>query len=224
AAGLLTPEACKRAGDPDAFPEQVSGGLRPWQALKVYIGGLHEDEDFNVGIDPGVYSPWLGESYENLARTGLSFQRSQTSGRLVAAQGPVVERYKRVASAVGAPDREKSFFDGIDTSLPALFKTLGRPAPSGASEALGALDRETAAALAAFRVEDPAACVPALARALAAARRAQEASAAESDAAFVLKTKERQVMDALEAALGLDFVAAAQPTGIPDPSGPYAAF
>jgi hypothetical protein len=115
-------------------------------------------------------------------------------------------------------------FDGIDTSLPALFKTLGRPAPAGAAEALGALDRETAAALAAFRVEDPAACVPALARALAAARRARETSAAEPDAAFVLEAKERQAMDALEAALGLELVATAQPPGIPDPSGPYVAF
>src|SRR5262249_52480087 len=172
----------------------------------------------------GTFSPWLGESYENLARRGLSFQRSQTSGRFVVAPGPVVERYKRVGSRVGAPVRETGFFDGIDTRLPALFQTLGRPAPAGAAEALAALERETAAALAAFRVEDPNASVPALARALAAARRAREASASEPDAAFVLETKERQVMDALEAALGLELVATAQPPGIPDPGGPYAAF
>jgi LmbE family N-acetylglucosaminyl deacetylase len=224
AAGLLTPEACARAGDPAAFPEQVAEGLRPWRPFKVYVGGVQENEDWTVGIDAGAYSPWLGDSYENVARLGLSFQRSQTSGRLVVAPGPAVERYKRVASTVNAPEREKSFLDGIDATLPALFKTLGRPAPAGAAQALAVLERETAAALAAFRVDDPAASVPALARALAAARRARDASAAEPEAAFALETKERQVMDALGAALGLELVAAAQAPGIPDPSGPYAAF
>src|SRR5262249_31919322 len=139
AAGLLTPEAFARAGDPAAFPEQAAEGLRPWQPFKVYAGGVHEDEDFSVGIDAGVYCPWLGDSYETVARRGRSFQRSQTSGRFVVAPGPVVERYKRVGSRVGTPDREKSFFDGIDTSLPALFETLGRPAPAGAAEALAVL-------------------------------------------------------------------------------------
>ena len=81
-----------------------------------------------------------------------------------------------------------------------------------------------ASAVAAFRIDDPAACVPALARGLAATRRALAAVASEPDAVFVLKVKERQFADALDSALGIDFAAIAQPAGVPEPSGPYAEF
>ncbi|MFI5007771.1 MAG: PIG-L family deacetylase [Solirubrobacterales bacterium] len=224
AAGLVTQEAFKLAGDPRAFPEQIKEGLRPWQPLKLYIGGVRENEDWTVGVDTGEYSPWLGESYGNLARLGLSFQRSQTGGRFVRSRGPALDYFRRVSSTVSAPDREKSFFDGVDTSLPGLFKAIGRPAPAGAEEALGALDREVTSAFAAFRVDDPAACVPALARGLVATRRALAAVATEPEAVFVLKVKEQQFADALGSALGIDFAAIAQATGVPDPSGPYAEY
>ena len=51
------------------FPEQITEGLRPWQPLKVYIGGVRENEDWTVRIDTGEYSPWLGDSYDNFARS-----------------------------------------------------------------------------------------------------------------------------------------------------------
>ena len=52
---------------------------------RLYIGGMREDEDWTVRVDTGQYSPWLGDSFENVAREGLSFQRSQNNGRLVRA-------------------------------------------------------------------------------------------------------------------------------------------
>src|SRR6478672_5299853 len=61
AAGLLTQEAYRVAGDPSVFPEQIAAGLRPWQPLKVYIGGMRENEDWNLRVNPAVYSPWLGD-------------------------------------------------------------------------------------------------------------------------------------------------------------------
>ena len=89
-AGLITVEAFRAAGDSKRFPEQLSreGGLRVWQPLKVYIGGMREDEDWTVRVDPGQYSPWLGMSYSDFARVGLSNQRSQNSGRLTLSPGP----------------------------------------------------------------------------------------------------------------------------------------
>src|SRR5262249_40284523 len=81
AAGVITQEAFKAAGDPRRFPEQIAAGLRPWQPFKVYIGGMRQDEDWTLRVDPGEYSPWLGDSYSNFARLGLSFQRSQNGGR-----------------------------------------------------------------------------------------------------------------------------------------------
>ena len=83
-AGLITQEAYKAAADPKMFPEQISAGLRPWQPLKLYMGGVREPEDWTIRVDPGQYDPVLGDSYQTFARLGLSFQRSQNSGRFSA--------------------------------------------------------------------------------------------------------------------------------------------
>jgi hypothetical protein len=223
-AGLITLEAFKAAGDPKRYSEQIAEGLRPWQPLKVYIGGVREQEDWTLRVDTGEYSPWLGDSYHNFARTGLSFQRSQNSGRLSLSRGPQFGYYKRAGSTLGGPDKEQGFFDGIDTSLSGMFKTLGRPAPAGAAQALAAVEREIAAAVQAYKVSDPAACAGALARGLRATREALKIVSAEPDAAFLLEVKERQFQDAIHTALGIDFEAVAQPAGVPEPSGPAAAF
>jgi len=223
-AGLITQDAFKAAGDPKMFPEQIAEGLRPWQPLKLYMGGVRVDEDWTVRVDTGEYSPWLGESYGNFSRVGLGFQRSQNSGRLSLTQGPSYGYYQRLASTVTAPDKEASFFDGIDTSLSGIFRTLGRPAPAGAAEALAAIEREVAAAVDAFKVSDPSACVPALARGLQATRDARRLVRDERDAAFLLIVKEQQFLDAINTALGIGLTAVAQPAGLPEPTGPLAAF
>jgi LmbE family N-acetylglucosaminyl deacetylase len=80
-AGLITQLAWKAAGDPNMFPEQIREGLRPWQPFKLYMGGVRENEDWTIAVDAGEYSPALGDSFSNVARYGLSFQRSQVSGR-----------------------------------------------------------------------------------------------------------------------------------------------
>ena len=48
AAGLITQEAFKAAADPKMFPEQIADGLRPWQPLKLYMGGVRENEDWTL--------------------------------------------------------------------------------------------------------------------------------------------------------------------------------
>ena len=114
-AGVLAREAFEAAGDGTVFPEAGA----PFQPLKLYMGGMREDEDWNVVVDSGIYDPWLGDSYENVARSGLRLQRSQTGGRVEPVEGSFRRYYKRVASLVDAPERESSFFDGIDTAVPA---------------------------------------------------------------------------------------------------------
>ena len=131
-AGLITQDAYRVAGDPTVFPEQIREGLRPWQPLKLYMGGVRENEDWTVRVDPAIYSPWLGDSYANFARTGLSFQRSQNSGRNDPQPGPAYGYYKRLASRVDAPAKETSFFDGIDTKITGVFTALKHPAPANA--------------------------------------------------------------------------------------------
>lgn len=44
AAGPITQEAYKAAADPAMFTEQIKAGLRPWHVLKLYIGGVRENE------------------------------------------------------------------------------------------------------------------------------------------------------------------------------------
>jgi LmbE family N-acetylglucosaminyl deacetylase len=224
AAGLVTQEAFRAAGDPAMFPEHAAEGIRPWRPLKLYAGGVRENEDWTIRTDAGEYSPWLGDSYANFARIGLSFQRSQNGGLLNPTPGPAYGYYKRLASTVAAPDKETSFFDGIDTRLSGLFTTLGRPAPAGAVEALGAIERHVEEAVARFTMNDPSAAVPALARGLQSTRAALSLVASDPDAEFLLRIKERQFMEAINAALGLELTAVAQPPDTAEPTGPFAAF
>lgn len=232
AAGLVTREAWKAAGDPNAFPDQIQQGLPPWQPLKLYMGGVRENEDWTIRIDAGEYSSTLGDSYSTFGRLGLSFQRSQNSGRFSPQAGPSVAYYKRLESRIASnggagamvPAREQSFFDGIDTRIAGISSVTRRPVPAGAQARIDAIDREVDAALRAFAVVDPAASVPALARGLRAAREAINLLKDQPEALFLLRVKEQQFMDAINTALGLDFSAVAQPPGIEEPGGPFAAF
>jgi LmbE family N-acetylglucosaminyl deacetylase len=223
-AGLITQDAFKAAGDPNMFPEQIAQGLRPWQPLKLYMGGVRENEDWTIRVDTGQYSPWLGDSYNNFSRIGLSFQRSQNSGRLTRTPGPAYGYYKRLAAVVPGRDKETSFFDGIDTRVSGMFDVLRRRTPASAPPLLGAIEQEVAAAVEAYRVTDPAACVPALARGLKATRTAMEQLASEPDAVFMLKRKEEQFQDAINTALGIELSATAQRAGLQEATGELAAF
>jgi LmbE family N-acetylglucosaminyl deacetylase len=221
-AGLITVAAFRVAGDPKQFSDQIAQGLRPWQPLKVYIGGVREDEDWSVRVDAGQYSPWLGMSYGDFARIGLSYQRSQTAGRLVLSPGPQYGYYKRVDSVVKAPEREQTFFDGIDTSITALFRTLGRPEPEGAAARLQAIASAVDEAVANFSMADPSASVPALARGLAATRDAISAFSSEPEVVFQLQRKEAEFEDAINTAMGVSLAAVAQPAGAQEASSPFA--
>src|SRR5215831_2967856 len=151
AAGLITQEAYNVAGDPNVFPEQIREGLRPWQPFKLYMGGVRENEDWTIRVDTNIYSPWLGDTYANFARIGLSFQRSQNAGRVDRVNGPAYAYYKRLASRVDAPEKEMTFFDGIDTR-PAWYEPIAH---------------EVDEAIRAFSIQDPSRAAPALARGLA---------------------------------------------------------
>jgi LmbE family N-acetylglucosaminyl deacetylase len=223
AAGLVTQEAFRLAADPDAFPEQIAAGLRPWQPFKLYMGGVRENEDWTLRVDAGDYDPILGDSYQSFARRGLSFQRSQTGGRFNGQPGPSVSYYKRLDTIVDAPAREATFFDAIDTSIPGLYRALRKAAPASAEGLLTVIDRELQAAVSAFRFDNPSAAVPALARALAATRSAVEQLGADPDVRFVLEAKARQITDAIHRTLGISLTAIAQPAGTPESTGPFSA-
>lgn len=221
AAGLLTQQAFKAAGDPKMFPEQIAAGLRPWQPLKVYVGGVRQNEDWTLRVDTGRYDPLLGDSYQTFARVGLSFQRSQNGGRFVPQLGSSRSFYKRVGAALDAPAKEESFFDGIDTTVAGIYRAFGKAAEPGADERLSGLQHELAAAKDHFTFENPATAVPALSRALTIVTAALS-RLHDPDVKFVLELKERQIRDAIHASLGVTLTAAAQPSGAPEPASPFA--
>ena len=212
-AGLITQDAYRVSGDASVFPEQMREGLRPWQPLKLYMGGVRENEDWTIRVDTGVYSSWLGDTYGNFARTGLSFQRSQNSGRTDQQPGATSAFYRRLASRVAAAPKEMTFFDGIDTRVTGLFSALQHPAPPQAASILSGIQREIDAARQAFTFDNPSAPVGPLARGLSAVRDARKALAVDPDAAYVLTIKEQQFADAINAALGIEFTALAATAG-----------
>jgi LmbE family N-acetylglucosaminyl deacetylase len=228
AAGLLSREAYVAAGDVTKFADMR---LQTWKAKKFYMGGARENEPWTLRLDTGDYDPVLGDSYANVARLGLSFQRSQNSGRYVPSYGSAPLLFVRV-SPDAAGVKEQSFFDGIDTSWRGLYRTLGRPAPAGAEALLAVIEKETAAAKQAFTMTDPSTAAPALARGLAALRELRKMtastprhpSAADDEVDHVLLLKEQQFIDAIVAALGVEVTAIAAPSGSPEPTGPFAAF
>ena len=128
ASGILTREAFRAAADPNRFPDQIREGLQPWQAKKLYMDNVHADENWNVDLNTGSDDPLLGASYIQFAMQGL--QSSTVAGsRYVAHQSGAASQLLQVdrhrPAELLACEHEQDYFDGIDTSLPALADRLG---------------------------------------------------------------------------------------------------
>lgn len=228
ASGVLTPLAVRAAADPGRFPEQITREhLRPWTVKRLYRGRVREGEPMHMMLDPGRTDPWLARSYREVGAEGLSLQRSQTAGRTRSSGSPAPSVYQRLIPPDGdtGPEAGLGPFDGLDVSLPGIFSVLGETPPAGAVAQLNAAAADIDAAVGAFRMDDTGAVADHLASALHALRSARRATPETSEADFHLAVKERQLADALAAALGLRLEAVATPPGAdPDtPMGPAVA-
>jgi len=136
ASSILTKEAFRAAADPKRFPEQIAQGLQPWQAKKLYIGNVCgfgamtcPDANWTLRLNTGVPNADLGGSYVQFAMEGLRHQLSQGSANWTVEPGDRFTFYKLVdsikPSRLDKDGHEKDFFDGIDTTLPALAARLG---------------------------------------------------------------------------------------------------
>ncbi|SFS20693.1 N-acetylglucosaminyl deacetylase, LmbE family [Granulicella pectinivorans] len=101
--------------------------------------------------DPGMD----GDTYLQFARKGLALQKTQNGGatrqpRATAYDAP----YTRYGSRVPAKDKEQSFFEGIDISLPGIA-TLAPDAPASLRTTLQSIDAKIAEAQKLFSVEHP---------------------------------------------------------------------
>lgn len=222
AAGEITQEAFKLAADPKAFPEQISKeGLRPWKALKLYRGGIKADEHWNIALNTGEYSPWLGDTYKNFSLLGYSLHRSQNGGYRSAVTGPSVQYYERLQSSVKSNEKESNFFDGIDTSISGIFKITGESPPAAIAPLLQDITAAVDSAISSFAPGNALAMILHLTEGLSKTRAAIRLIKNQSDALFMLKIKEQQFEEAINTAMGISLQAAAVPLATEKERGFY---
>lgn len=169
-----------------------------------------------VTIHEGTYNPLIGRSYIILAREGLAEQKSQNGGISIPAPRPFDSPYHLYASRVGSslPAKEESFFDGIDTSLPAIADYAPTAQRAPWKTRLAKLNSTVEAATAAFNATQPDAIAPQLAEGLAQTNSllADIASSslpaeAKYNMTHELLIKQAQFNDALGQSLGLSLLA-----------------
>lgn len=208
AAGIIALEAYRAAGDPTAFPEQLTQGVEAWAPAKFYQsarGGGGRGAPPPAGalrIETGQLDPLLGRSLQQLSAASRSQHRSQEMG---AAQlpGPRSTGVLLVESRVGTAE---GIFAGIDTTLVGLASGL----PAGAAAATRRELEAYRAAIARARDQmgvDPTAIADELGEAIARleAARASAGSDASTELRLALTRKRELATGAFLAAAGMRF-------------------
>lgn len=231
ASGILTREAFRAAADPNRFPDQIREGLQPWQAKKLYMDNVRANEDWNVDLNTGSDDPLLGTSYIQFAMQGLKHQLSQGAGMWSVSPGPHHSYYKLIDTVLPnySPQHEQDYFDGIDTSLPALADRLGSEESKvpflkpGLQELAKDIDDATEAA----KKSQEATAVPLLAglkktnELIEQVRTSSISSAAKDDVLTDLKTKRQQFADGANIALNITLTANAILPGLDQVKDPH---
>lgn len=226
ASGVVTFEAFRAAGDAERFPEHFEAGLHPWQPKKLYITRSRWRRSETAAadtpllkIDTGEYNPLLGLSYYQLARKGLSYQRSQGAGQTLASKGASIAELRLVETAAGVQTSpaEQSLFDGLDTTIAGMAALAGLPELSAD---FAQLQESVETALNAFDARAPWKVVPHLAAGLKTARgligsveKTEVDGAARAHLLFLLRNKEQELMTAASTALGISLEVLVQPPG-----------
>jgi LmbE family N-acetylglucosaminyl deacetylase len=227
ASSILAKEAFRAAADPKRFPEQMAAGLLPWQAKKFYIGNVCgfgattcPDADFTLKLNTGEKNADLGTGYAQFAMEGLRHQKSQGAANWTMDPGDRFTFYRLVdsviPSTVGKDGHEKSFFDGIDTSLTALAPRLisEEKKPSELRLQLAEIAKQVAAAAEAAKGSDASAAVAPLMKVVGGLNHIRSevlawrwGGAMESDFLERIAEKQQQAETALNLALGVSLTA-----------------
>ncbi|HKG22490.1 MAG TPA: hypothetical protein VKC34_11370, partial [Blastocatellia bacterium] len=191
-----------------------------WKALKLYVReperavGREKATPGILIVNTGTYDPLFGRSYYEIAMEGRSLHRSQDQG-VLQRKGPQYSYLRLVDSSVKTPAVERDIFDGLDTSLMAIHKIAVEAGggEANASEINSALlDAQQAAdeAKKQFNPFSPSAVSPIIARGLKRILEARELIGGEGkpgaglkEARFILAEKEKDFMDALAMAEGI---------------------
>jgi LmbE family N-acetylglucosaminyl deacetylase len=147
--------AFDRAGDPDAFPDQIAAGLDPWQVAKLYLpawsgaGSSYDDEEpppaATVTISAPGRDPVTGATYAQIGEWSRCFHATQRMGQWQEA-GPHQWPLHLARSAVHASD-EDDVRDGLPATIGALAGLPDMPADTARHlrEAQVAVDAAVAA-------------------------------------------------------------------------------
>ncbi|MBN9386708.1 MAG: cyclic nucleotide-binding domain-containing protein [Chloroflexi bacterium] len=144
AIGFASRRAFELVGDPEAFPQLNDQGLAPWQPAKYYcstLGDAQPGEAFTTGkiipemerpgvlrINTGELDPIAGMSYQE--KSWLAFNQHQSQGLGMApTPGPYYSYFTLEKSLVKGPEKESSFFDGLDPALTGLTALPGASSP-----------------------------------------------------------------------------------------------
>ena len=224
ASGVVTKEAFRVAGDANRFPEHLAEGLQPWQPKKLYISRSRWRRSNDTGdvpvlnIDTGEYNALLGLSYSQIARQGLSYQRSQGAGQTRASKGSSVSELRLVDTTLSEqPNPENTLFDGLNTTISGMAKLANIPTLNAE---FTQLQDSVDAAVSAYDARQPWTVVPHLVSGLRTTRglieKIQETgtnSSEQSHLLFLLRNKEQEFMTAANTALGVSLEVFVQPAG-----------
>lgn len=157
----LTMQAFRAAADPNAFPDQIAAGLRPWQPKKFYYtagfggpggrsqGPQGEGAATLLSFTGGdAYDPLLGRTCNEVAGEARSMHKCQGMSQLLPLPGvsegfgPGGPRGYRLRDTVlpgGVNRPDPEMFDGVDTSLTGLASYAGPAAPAALTSALSTI-------------------------------------------------------------------------------------
>lgn len=220
------------------FTRITDKGIYDYADGKYYPAEFHNYTDGTVAkgelsaaveIPEGEYNPLLGLTYEQVSRLGLGHQRSQNGGTGMPPAEEQMSPYHRFASLVSVPDKESTFFDGIDVSLMGIAG-LGQGGDSTfLKEGLAHINSLVEKATHDFSAKSPESIASTLAEGLKATNELIERVASSNlsddskyDIDHELKIKQVQFGNALAEALGLSVLATVAPEK--EPSGPFARF
>jgi len=201
--GILAREAYDAAGDAAKFPASATKGLAPWTPLKFYRttsywAGAGATFQYNAG----EYSPLLGRSFAQIASESRSQHQSQGQGSLQR-KGYIpgsVRREDSRAPAPKDPTKERSIFDGIDTTyrrLRAEVSAAQRPRVDSLAAALASIGAR-------YEPMRPVALLPALERVERLARSVSSGASSDVDASLADLRDEADSITAMATGIGIE--------------------
>jgi hypothetical protein len=157
-------------------------------------------------------------SYVQVSREGLGYQKSQNGGSSIPKAGQLMSAYHRFGSVVEAPDKEQTFFDGIDTSLLGIATLAQEGDKEFLTSGLTKINSSVEEGMRAFSAPEPEKTAPALSSGLKETlllldqvAKSNLSESAKYNIHHELEIKRVQFNNALAEALGLSVSATVAP-------------